>query len=173
MRNEALIAAALLAALSVQGCATKELGRQSPLTGFEKDAMSCRDIQLEMSKMVGFVEYINKSYQHQWYDVPAALESRWIGNTNERSAALESANTRMVQLWALHDGKKCGDSAAMPTMGLPVQKPVVEERPAAFAPASNTAPATATATVTPATAAPAPATATTTPASAPAATSTN
>ncbi|HJW26531.1 MAG TPA: hypothetical protein VJ576_16670 [Rhodocyclaceae bacterium] len=128
MRNDSLIAATMLAALALQGCATKEFGRQGALSDYERGAMSCRDIEMEMTRVVGFVEYVNKSTAHQWYDVPAALENRWIGNTREKSAALDSANTRMVQLWTLHDNKKCNDGVAMQPLGLPVQRPDIETR---------------------------------------------
>lgn len=142
MKNSATFAAAVFALLSLPGCATKDLGRQGELSSYERDAMSCKDIEMEMTRVVGFVEYVNKSMEHNWYDIPAVLEKRWIGNTREKSAALESANIRMVQLWSLHDSKGCNGGVAMQPMGLPVQKPEVEERinpPAESSPAQPAA----------------------------------
>ncbi|HZX32751.1 MAG TPA: hypothetical protein VFF03_15480 [Rhodocyclaceae bacterium] len=128
MKTSASFAAAAVVLLSLAGCATQELGRQGELSSYEREAMGCKDIEMEMTRVVGFVEYVNKSMEHNWYDIPAVLEKRWIGNTREKSAALESANIRMVQLWSLHDTKGCNGGVAMQPMGLPVQKPDVEER---------------------------------------------
>lgn len=126
--KHAVFFCAIPVALSLQGCATKEFGRQGSLTSYEREAMTCPDIDKEMTRVVGFVEEVNKSAELRWYDLPAVLENKWIGNTREKSAALESANLRMVQLWTLRDTRKCTVVGAMQPLSLPVQKALVEER---------------------------------------------
>ncbi|MBS1191221.1 MAG: hypothetical protein H6R10_3013 [Rhodocyclaceae bacterium] len=139
MKNTPLFAAAALAALLLPGCSTVEYGRQGSLSDYETKAMSCQDIDQEMTRVVGFVEQVNTSTRHSWYNIPAVLETHWIGNSREKSLALESANSRMVQLWTLRDSKKCGNGNGagvgggkaggdLQPLSLPVQKPEVEEQ---------------------------------------------
>jgi len=111
--NRAVILALSLAALTaIQGCATKTYGRQGTLTNFEKDSMSCREIDLEIAKTQGFVDSVNKESEFSGRDVLAILGDFGIGNSMEKSAALESANKRIAQLRELRDAKKCGANPA-------------------------------------------------------------
>lgn len=129
MNKKALFICAVPVALSLPGCATKEFGREGSLSSYERDAMTCPDIDKEMTRVVTFVDQVNKAMDHRWYDLPAALENRWIGNTREKGAAIDSANARMIQLWSLRDSKKCSTgSTALQPLSLPVQKAVVEEQ---------------------------------------------
>ncbi|MFY0014716.1 hypothetical protein ABTP72_19680, partial [Acinetobacter baumannii] len=46
MDFKVLLGAVMLVSLSVAGCATKNYGRQPELTDFERQTMSCREIDL-------------------------------------------------------------------------------------------------------------------------------
>lgn len=97
----------IIAILLIAGCATKNYGRQGSLTDYEKDIMTCREIDLETAKVRGFIDHVNKESEFSGKDVLAFLGDFGIGNNMERSAALESANARMEQLRALRERKKC------------------------------------------------------------------
>ncbi|HCK4788280.1 TPA: hypothetical protein N0H43_006716, partial [Pseudomonas aeruginosa] len=53
MDFKVLLGAVMLAGLSVAGCSTKNYGRQPELTDFERQTMSCREIDLEQAKVQG------------------------------------------------------------------------------------------------------------------------
>lgn len=110
MKHRVLFAASALVLLSIQGCATKTYGRQGSLTSFEKDSMTCREIDLEIAKVNGFTEHVNKESEFSGRDVFAILGDFGIGNNLEKSAALESANKRTEQLRFQRDAKKCAVS---------------------------------------------------------------
>lgn len=112
MKHRVLLAASALVLLSIQGCATKTYGRQGSLTSFEKDSMTCRELDLEIAKVNGFTEHVNKESEFSGRDVLAILGDFGIGNNLEKSAALESANKRIEQLRAQRDAKKCTVSPA-------------------------------------------------------------
>jgi len=108
-----VILAAIVVVLSVaQGCATKTYGRQSTLMNFEKDSMTCREIDLDLAKTDGFIDQGNKESEFSGKDVLAILGDFGIGNNMEKSAALESANKRIEDINALKGAKKCGSTAA-------------------------------------------------------------
>lgn len=102
-----LLPLALLWALALTGCATKTYGRQGTLTEFERRTLSCREIDLETARTDGFVEHVNKEAQFSGRDVLAVLGDFGIGNSLERDAALESAQTRKTQLRDLRAAKAC------------------------------------------------------------------
>lgn len=112
MGHKALLAAFILVTFSIQGCATKTYGRQGSLTSYEKDSMTCREIDLEMAKVNGFIEHVNKESEFSGRDVLAILGDFGIGNNLEKSASLESANKRLEQLKTQRDAKKCAASSA-------------------------------------------------------------
>jgi hypothetical protein len=96
----------------LQGCATKTYGRQGTLTDFEKQSMSCREIELERAKVNGFIDHVNKESEFSGRDVLAILGDFGIGNNLEKSAALESANKRLSELKNLHEAKSCVASSS-------------------------------------------------------------
>jgi hypothetical protein len=100
------------AGILATGCATKTYGRQAVLTGFEKDTMTCREIDLDIAKTRGFVDHVNKESEFSGKDVLAILGDFGIGNSMEKSAALESANNRLTQLGELRRTKVCPASAS-------------------------------------------------------------
>ncbi len=111
MKNFTKIPIILIFALIIfQGCATKHYGRQGELTAYEIDTMSCREINLEMAKVRGFIDHVNKESEFSGKDVLAILGDFGIGNSMEKSAAIESANNRLDALRALKIKKHCNDS---------------------------------------------------------------
>lgn len=107
MKYSVLLAISTLAIMSVQGCATKTYGRQGTLTSYEKDIMTCREIELEAAKVRGFIDHVNKESEFSGRDVLAILGDFGIGNIMEKSSALESANKRLEHLSEQRNIKKC------------------------------------------------------------------
>ena len=107
MKYAALLTFTALVLTSIQGCATKTYGRQGALTSHEQDTMTCREIDLEIAKVGGFVEHVNRESQFSGRDVLAILGDFGIGNGLEKSAALESAKSRSEMLNSLKKDKNC------------------------------------------------------------------
>lgn len=97
-----------LCLLATSACATKTYGRQGELTAYEKQSMNCREIELEAAKVRGFIDHVNKESEFSGRDVLAILGDFGIGNSMEKSAALESANKRLTALNGLYHSKRCG-----------------------------------------------------------------
>lgn len=91
----------------VTGCSTKNYGRQGELTQYEKETMSCREIELEEAKVHGFLQHVDKESQFDGRSVLSFLGDFGIGNTMEKNSALESANTRLSQLQLLKVKNGC------------------------------------------------------------------
>ena len=108
MKYVTILAVSTLVIVSIQGCATKTYGRQGTLTSYEKDSMTCREIDLELAKTRGFVDHVNTESEFSGRDVLAFLGDFGIGNNMEKRSALESANKRIEQLRDVRDAKKCG-----------------------------------------------------------------
>ncbi|WP_367394545.1 hypothetical protein [Cupriavidus sp. Agwp_2] len=90
--------AAAAAILAMTGCATKNYGTQAPLTDFERQNLSCREIQLEQAKVMGFAQQVDKESQFSGRDVLAAFGDFGIGNSLAKSNAIDSATLRYHQL---------------------------------------------------------------------------
>ena len=112
MKHLIIVVTAFLVISVIQGCATKTYGRQGSLTSYEMDAMTCREIDLDLAKTKGFIDHVNKESEFSGRDVLAFLGDFGIGNHLEKSAALESANKRIEQLRDLRDTKKCNTNPA-------------------------------------------------------------
>ena len=87
-----------LALIALSGCATKNYGTQAPLTDFERQNLSCREIQLEQAKVMGFAQQVDRESQFDGRDVLATLGDFGIGNSVARSSAIDSAKQRYYQL---------------------------------------------------------------------------
>lgn len=107
MSRVVIVAAIVLVLSAVQGCATKNYGRQGALTAYERESMTCREVELDLAKTSGFVDHVNKESEFSGLDVLAILGDFGIGNSLEKSAALESATKRIGQLHDLRAAKKC------------------------------------------------------------------
>ncbi len=134
MNKDVRIAAALLlAGLSVAGCSTKNYGRQPELTSFEKQTMTCREIDLEQAKVQGFLAHVREESEFDGRSVLSFLGDFGIGNLMEKDAAVDSANKRMEQLSAAKMQQGCSYASAAPVRQYAA--------PQAYAPASAVAPA--------------------------------
>jgi len=94
-------------ALLVSGCATKNYGRMQPLTGAERVAYTCRDIDLEIAKVQAFQQQVIEGAQFNMASVLGILGDYGIGNNMERSAAEASAARRLGQLSDLKAERGC------------------------------------------------------------------
>ncbi|WP_434033686.1 hypothetical protein [Cupriavidus sp. a3] len=100
------IVAVGLGLLTLQGCATKNYGTQSPLTDFERQTLTCREIEIEQAKVQGFRAKI----EGQSVRLDARDFVPWnfgIGNHIAYSEAVDSANQRAQQLEAAAIEKGC------------------------------------------------------------------
>ncbi|MDU1445163.1 MAG: hypothetical protein E7F70_03315 [Pseudomonas aeruginosa] len=98
MDFKVLLGAVMLAGLSVAGCSTKNYGRQPELTDFERQTMSCREIDLEQAKVQGFLSHVREESEFDGRSVLSFLGDFGIGNLMEKEAAVDSANQRLTQL---------------------------------------------------------------------------
>lgn len=94
------------------GCATKTFGRLGPLTAMERNTLTCREIALDSARTSGFIERVNSESQFDGKDVLAFLGDFGIGNSMEKSAAMESAIARTRQLDQLRASKNCSGYAS-------------------------------------------------------------
>jgi hypothetical protein len=103
--------AIILPAVLISGCATKNYGRMQPLTGAERVAYSCRDIDLEIAKVQAFQQQVIEGAQFNMASVLGILGDYGIGNNMERSAAEASAARRLGQLNDLKAERGCTGSS--------------------------------------------------------------
>ena len=88
------------------GCATKRYGRQTELGAVEKTELTCREIDIELSKVREFQNQVNKD-GFDGRDVMGILGDFGIGNAMERNDAMKSAELRLQQLQDLRKAKNC------------------------------------------------------------------
>ncbi|MBP0632215.1 MULTISPECIES: hypothetical protein [unclassified Cupriavidus] len=99
-----------LGLLAIQGCATKNYGRVGTVTDFERQTMSCREIQLEQAKVNGFTQAVEKESEFSGRSILSFLGDFGIGNMIEKSSAMESADNRARQLQTLSDLRRCPEA---------------------------------------------------------------
>ena len=109
MRHAA--SAAVIAALLLTGCATKRYGRLQPLTGAERVAYTCRDIDLEIAKVGAFQQQVIEGAQFNVASVLGILGDYGIGNSMERGSAEASAARRLGQLTDLKAERGCSGTS--------------------------------------------------------------
>jgi hypothetical protein len=105
------ISAAVVAACLVSGCATKRYGRLAPLTGAERVAYNCRDIDLEIAKVEAFKAQVAEGARFNVASVLGILGDYGIGNSMERHEADASAARRLTQLTDLKFERGCASSS--------------------------------------------------------------
>lgn len=88
----------LLLCLLATGCATKMYGRQGEVTDVERTTMTCRELDLEIAKVHGYVERVEKESEFSFRSVLSFLGDAGVGNVLEKRAAMNSARDRLVQL---------------------------------------------------------------------------
>ena len=109
-----MIVGALMALIVTTGCSTKNYGRQPDLTGFEKNTMSCREIDLEQAKVQGFIKRVNEESEFDGRSVLSFLGDFGIGNVMEKNSAMESATSRLAELNIARTAKSCTLASAEP-----------------------------------------------------------
>ncbi|MCZ2496105.1 hypothetical protein GN316_04990 [Xylophilus sp. Kf1] len=102
-----LAVTALPALVALQGCATKNYGRQGEFTSFEQSTMTCREIELEEAKVRGFIQHVESESGFDGRSVLSFMGDFGIGNTLEKSSALDSANKRLASLEAARQSRRC------------------------------------------------------------------
>lgn len=107
-----VVAAALVPALLLtSACATKRYGRLQPLTGTERVAYDCRDIDVEIAKVQAFQQQVVEGAQFNMASVLGILGDYGIGNSMERKAAEASAAKRLGELNDLKAQKGCSGTS--------------------------------------------------------------
>lgn len=96
-----------LSLLALQGCATKNFGTVQPVTEFEMQTLSCREIALEQARLAGFRDHINKENETDGRDFLAFFGDFGIGNQMALYNAEKTANGRGAQLDLLASQRGC------------------------------------------------------------------
>lgn len=109
-----------LAVLATTACSTKNYGRQPELTSFERQTMSCREIDLEEAKVQGFLAHVREESEFDGRSVLSFLGDFGIGNLMERDAAVDSANKRLVQLGEAKSRQGCAYASRQPELTMPL-----------------------------------------------------
>ncbi|WP_080307016.1 hypothetical protein [Burkholderia pseudomallei] len=101
---------AIMAAVAIVlgGCATKNYGRMGNLTDYERNTMDCREINLEIARVDGFLSHVDEESEFDGRSVLSFLGDFGIGNVLEKDAAKKSARDRRQALDALRATKQCG-----------------------------------------------------------------
>lgn len=94
----------------LSGCATKHYGRQPELTSFEESTLSCREMDLEIAKVEGFLQTVDDESSFDGRSVLSFLGDFGIGNVLEKNSAVDSANKRLDQLKDLRFKKQCNQN---------------------------------------------------------------
>lgn len=96
------------------GCSTKNYGRQADLTDFEKNTMTCRELDLEQAKVQGFIQHVNRESNFDGRSVLSFLGDFGVGNIMEKDSAIESATKRMTELNSARMRQSCSYANASP-----------------------------------------------------------
>lgn len=107
MKKKTMLAIAGVIALA--GCATKNYGRLGTVTDYERTTMSCREIDLEIARVDGFLEHVDKESEFDGRSVLSFLGDFGIGNLMEKDAAIKSANERRRTLDSMRVADQCGN----------------------------------------------------------------
>ncbi len=110
-----LMGGVLMAVIVTAGCSTKNYGRQPNLTGFEKNTMSCREIDLEQAKVQGFIKRVGDESEFDGRSVLSFLGDFGIGNVMEKNSAMESATSRLAELDSARTSKSCDSVSSEPS----------------------------------------------------------
>jgi hypothetical protein len=108
--RQLIVGVVISSMLVTTACATKRYGRLQPLTGAERVAYNCRDIDLEIAKVGAFQQQVVEGAQFNMASVLGILGDYGIGNSMERGAAEASAARRMKELTDLKAEKGCSGS---------------------------------------------------------------
>ena len=118
--KKVLIILGLVAVAAITGCSTKNYGRQPELTSFERQTLSCREIDLEEAKVQGFLAHVREESEFDGRSVLSFLGDFGIGNLMERDAAVDSANKRLAQLSDAKSRQRCNYAARQHELTMPL-----------------------------------------------------
>lgn len=106
------MAGAAVLMLALSACATKSYGRLQPISSFEMNNYTCRDIALELSKVDAYEEQVKERSGFDGRSALGILGDFGIGNSMEKGAAVKSAIERRRQLQMLGSQKGCSAAPA-------------------------------------------------------------
>ncbi len=98
---------AVIATITLAGCATKRHGRLSPLSQVEKGVYDCEQIRVELAKIEEFQKQMAENSKINIASVGGFLGDFGLGNAMERNAASKSALKRQEELVQLQREKEC------------------------------------------------------------------
>lgn len=113
--NMRILAGALVAALMLSGCATKQYGRLQPLSSYEMSEYDCKQIAIELSKVDAFDEQIRAQAGFNGASALGVLGDFGIGNSMAKGGAEKSSIERRRQLQMLGAQKGCAPLAPQGT----------------------------------------------------------
>jgi hypothetical protein len=99
----------LVLMVASSGCATKHYGRMTTLSGMEKSAYDCKNIEIEIAKCEEFINQVENESSLDGRSVLSFLGDYGIGNKMEKDDAMKSARERLSALKALKYEKHCGE----------------------------------------------------------------
>lgn len=101
-----------LVMLGLAGCATKQYSRAQPVSSYEAQQYTCRDIRLELAKVDAFDEQIRQQAKFSAMSVASFLGDFGIGNVAARHSAENSSAQRRAELNGLAASKGCDTTKA-------------------------------------------------------------
>lgn len=104
MRRLAMASVALVA---LSGCATKQFPQAVPVSSYERDAYTCRELDIELAKVEALEDAIVREAQIDGRSVLGFLGDFGIGNAIARSSAEDTVVSRKADLQNLKSAKGC------------------------------------------------------------------
>lgn len=92
---------AVVVALTLAGCATKQYPQAANVTGGESSAMDCKAVELEIAKVKSVQQEIETTGEFDGRTVLGFLGDFGIGNGMAKGEARKKATNRLNQLEAL------------------------------------------------------------------------
>lgn len=105
--NSKLVVVAVSAALAVSGCATKRYPIATPLAAAERDAMTCRELNLELIRAEEVRKQINQTAEMDWRSVAGFLGDYGIGNAMAKNDADKAITLRVSDIRTAQSAKGC------------------------------------------------------------------
>lgn len=106
----------VVALVALAGCSTKNYGRQGAVSDFERQTLTCREVEIETAKVHGYLTQVGKESEFDGRSVLSFLGDFGIGNTLEKNAAIEAANTRLSQLQMVSLARSCGSATTVSSL---------------------------------------------------------
>jgi hypothetical protein len=113
MKSATIVAVAI--AIGLSGCATKRYPIATPLGSAEQEAMTCRELDLELIRADEVRKQISQTATTDWRSVAGFLGDYGIGNAMAKNDAEKAINTRVAAINDAKAKKRCG----VPTASLP------------------------------------------------------